>query len=183
MMISMRPHLLVMIIVLPLLLPVATAHGANSFSVIMRTSSIQPSEAELLQNDSLPFYNVADEERTIRTDTDGDGEYDQRCETEPSNSSSIRDECSFWISSNTWAAGSYQFDVFSNGTLWQTLIVTVIHDYHEESGPPTGYTFNNESSSVEGGNAIEWDGLAVLSGLLILVIVMPRLPERSGTDE
>jgi len=110
---------------------------------------MQPGEAEVLQNDSVTFYNVADVNRTIRVDLDGDGVYDQRCETAPSNSSSIKDECSFMIYSDSWEDGLYYLDVFSNGTLWATLNLTVIHDFHEELGPPSGYIFNNESSSIE----------------------------------
>ena len=83
----------------------ASAHGANDFSIIMRESSIQPGVAEVMQNDSVTFYNVADANRTIRVDLDGDGEYDQRCETEPWNSSSVWDECSFILDWDRWPAG------------------------------------------------------------------------------
>ena len=61
---------------------------------------------------------------------------DQRCETEPSNSSSIRDECSFILDWDRWPAGSYYLDIFENGTIWNTLNLTVMQDYHEEAGPP-----------------------------------------------
>ena len=78
----MGAKLIVAILVFSLASPIASAHGANDFSIIMRGSSVQPSQAEILQNDTLTFYNVADYNRTIRVDLDGDGVYDQRCDTE-----------------------------------------------------------------------------------------------------
>ena len=149
MMIKMRVGVVAALLAISLFVPIASAHGANDFSIILRVSSMQPGEAEVLQNDSVTFYNVADLNRTIRVDLDGDGVYDQRCETAPSNSSSIKDECSFLLDADRWSAGTYHLDVFSNGTLWGSLNLTVIHDYHEELGPPQGYTFNNESSAPE----------------------------------
>ena len=81
MMIEMVRVLVVALLLSSLVMPMASAHGANDFSIIMRGSSIQPGVAEVMQNDSVTFYNVADANRTIRVDLDGDGEYDQRCET------------------------------------------------------------------------------------------------------
>ena len=81
MMIEMVRVLVVALLLSSLVMPMASAHGASDFSIIMRVSSIQPGVAEVMQNDSVTFYNVADANRTIRVDLDGDGEYDQRCET------------------------------------------------------------------------------------------------------
>ena len=148
-MMDMMSRLVLPILILSLVAPMATGHGANDFAIILRGSSMQPGEAEVLQNDSLTFYNVADENRTIRVDLDSDGTYDQRCETESYNSSSVKDECSFIIDANTWSAGFYFLDVFSNGTLWKTLNLTVANDVHEEAGPPEGYSFNTENESSD----------------------------------
>ena len=117
MMIKMRVGVVAALLAISLFVPIASAHGANDFSIILRASSMQPGEAEVLQNDSVTFYNVADLNRTIRVDLDGDGVYDQRCETAPSNSSSIKDECSFLLDADRRSAGTYHLDVFSNGTL------------------------------------------------------------------
>ena len=97
MMIEMVRVLVVALLLSSLVMPMASAHGANDFSIIMRGSSIQPGVAEVMQNDSVTFYNVADANRTIRVDLDGDGEYDQRCETEPWKASSVRAEGSFLL--------------------------------------------------------------------------------------
>ena len=181
-MIEMRVGLVATILAVSLFMPLASAHGANDFSIIMRSSSLQPSEAEVLQNDSVTFYNVADVNRTIRVDLDGDGVYDQRCETEPYNSSSVKDECSFMIYAEIWGAGNYLLDVFTNDTLWATLNLTVIHDYHEELGPPSGYVFNNGTSgSEEDGGGLE-DSLRDLSIFLLICSALVWVARRNGDE-
>ena len=181
MMIEMSRALLVALLLSATLVPMASAHGANDFSIIMRGSSIQPGVAEVMQNDSITFYNVADTNRTIRVDLDGDGEYDSRCETEAANSSSIKDECSIILDWDNWPAGRYYVDIFENGTLWKTLSLIVTHDYHEEEGPPTGYSFNSEDTE-DGDSLGRNDGLIAMSVMLILVflVVVNRL---MGVDE
>ena len=141
----MRSIGLLAIILIATVMPFVSAHGANDYAIIMRNSSIQPNQAEILQNDSLIFYNVVDANRTIRVDIDGDGEFDQRCETEPSNASSIKDQCSFWIDPLAWRAGGYEFSIFSEGLFWKALNVTIAQDVHVESGPPAGFQFNMDN--------------------------------------
>ena len=172
----MKRALIIVLLLSSLAMPMASAHGANDFSVIMRGSSIQPGVAEVMQNDSITFYNVADTNRTIRVDLDGDGEYDNRCETEATNSSSIKDECSIILDWKNWPAGRYYVDIFENGTVWKTLSLIVTQDYHEEERPPTGYSFNADDS-VEEVSAGTNDGLIVISVMLILVflVVVNRL--------
>ena len=171
MMIEMSRALFVALLLSTTLVPMASAHGANDFSIIMRGSSIQPGVAEVMQNDSITFYNVADTNRTIRVDRDGDGEYDSRCETEATNSSSIKDECSIILDWDNWPAGRYYVDIFENGTLWKTLSLIVTHDYHEEEGPPTGYSFNSEDTENDDSTGIN-DGLLAMSVMLILVFLV-----------
>ena len=93
----------------------------------------------------------------------------------------MRDECSFILDWDRWPAGKYDLDVFENGTIWNTLNLTVIHDYHEEAGPPTGYSFNSEDSTNEDSSGTN-DGLLAISVMLILVflVVVNRL---MGWDE
>ena len=183
-MIEMRVSLVAALIAASLFTPLVAAHGANDFAIILRSSSMQPNEAEVLQNDSVTFYNVADVNRTIRVDLDGDGVYDQRCETAPHNSSSVKDECSFMIYAENWIAGYYLLDVFSNDTLWGTLNLTVIHDYHEELGPPSGYIFNNGTSKDEleqGSGGIE-DSLRNLAIFLLTCSALVWLARRNGDE-
>ena len=89
----MRVKALAAILVVTLLMPTAAAHGANTFSFIMRNQSIQPDTAQVLQNDTLIFVNTANHNRTVLIDIDGDGLDDVDCEAGPSESSSTEDEC------------------------------------------------------------------------------------------
>ena len=47
------------------------------------------------------------------------------------------------------APGNYQFDIYSNGSIWQSIEVKVILDEHEETGPPVDYAFNLGSEVLE----------------------------------
>ena len=183
MMIEMRVSVVAALLAVSLFMPIASAHGANDFAIILRDSSMQPEEAGVMQNDSVTFYNVADLNRTIRVDLDGDGVYDQRCETAPSNSSSVKDECSFLVDADRWSAGTYNLDVFSNGTLWKTLNLTVIHDNHEELGPQ-GYNFNNESSTDEADQGVEGlqGSLRNLAIILFTASALVWLARRGGSE-
>ena len=183
-MIEMRVSIVAALIAVSLFVPLAAAHGANDFAIILRSSSMQPNEAEVLQNDSVTFYNVADVNRSIRVDLDGDGVYDQRCDTAPYNSSSVKDECSFMIYAESWVAGNYLLDVFSNGTLWRTLNLTVIHDYHEELGPPSGYIFNSGDSEEQGeqGDGGGEDALRNLAIFLLTCSALVWLARRKGDE-
>ncbi len=171
----MRVAGIVAIIAISIAIPVVSAHGADSYSIIMRNTSIQPNQAEILQNDSLVFHNVVDANRTIRVDYDGDGEYDLRCETESSSTSSIRNKCDFWIDPVSWKAGEYEFVIFSNGTLWKTLNVTITDDEHADNGPPEGYQFNNENNGTgihQSGSGNIWESMAVLLGIVSFILLM-----------
>ena len=164
----MRYGLILAILFLPIASPIAFAHGANDFAIIMRGNSIEPREAEVLQNDTLTFHNTADHNRTIRVDLDGDAIYDRRCDTEPKNSSSIRDQCTFSIDASIWEAGTYVLRIYANGTIWEELNLTVVHDFHEELGPPIGYAFNNQDET--GGEENNNSGLE--TGLRNLAIIL-----------
>ena len=52
---SMRVKALAVLLALTLLMPAAAAHGANTFSFIMRNQSVDPSSAQVIQNDTLIF--------------------------------------------------------------------------------------------------------------------------------
>ena len=65
-------RLLVLGIVVTLVMPTALAHGANTFSFIMRNETVQPGTAQVLQNDTLILYNTADYNRTVLLDVNDD---------------------------------------------------------------------------------------------------------------
>ena len=145
----MRIKALAVLISITFIFPIVAAHGANEFAFIMRSKSIQPNGTEVLQNDSLVFYNVVSYNRTILVDSTKDGQHDLQCITLSSNSSSIKDECEFWLNPDEWSPGNYQFDIYSNGSIWQSIEVKVILDEHEETGPPRDYSFNLGNEVVE----------------------------------
>ena len=53
MMIEMSRALVIALLMSSFAMPMASGHGANDFSIIMRGSSLQPREAEVMQNDSV----------------------------------------------------------------------------------------------------------------------------------
>ncbi|MFQ3360052.1 MAG: hypothetical protein ACI9SZ_000562 [Candidatus Thalassarchaeaceae archaeon] len=144
-----RVKALTAILVIVFLMPTAVGHGANSYSFIMRNQSIQPSEAQVLDNSTIIFYNTAENNRTILVDSTGDEVDNIQCETGPSNTSSINDECRIWLEPGKWEAGEYTIKIMSNGTLWNTLNLTILLDNHTETSSfdlaaPANYSFNND---------------------------------------
>jgi len=96
----------------------------------------------------------------------------------------VKDECSFMIYAESWVAGNYLLDVFSNGTLWETLNLTVIHDYHEELGPPSGYIFNSgapEGQGEQGVGGVE-DSLRNLAIFLLTCSALVWLARRNEDE-
>jgi hypothetical protein len=123
------------------MMPTAAAHGANTFSFIMRNESIQPDTAQVIQNDTLIFFNTADYDRRVVIDSDGDGTDEMDCIAGPSNSSSTDDECHLWLEPTNWSEGGYEVRIYSNGSLWQTIDLTIVLDNHNETLPPDGFVF------------------------------------------
>ncbi|GIT41238.1 MAG: hypothetical protein Ct9H300mP10_02480 [Methanobacteriota archaeon] len=59
-------------------------------------------------------------------DADGDGVEEMNCIAGPSNSSSTDDECYLWLDPANWTQGEYEVRIHSNGSLWQTISLTVV---------------------------------------------------------
>ena len=162
------------LLVIVLISPTVSAHGANSFAFIMREGSIQPASAEVVQNDTLIFYNVASQNRTVILDGNSDGTIEYECITSSMNSSSTEDECRLWLDPQNWSAGNYQIEIFSNSSLWNVLNFTLLEDIHNESGPPPGYSFggveDGEKSETVESSYMALLGLIAVIGILALVI-------------
>ena len=162
------------LLVIVLISPTVSAHGANSFAFIMREGSIQPGSAEVVQNDTLIFYNVASQNRTVILDGDSDGTIEYECITSSMNSSSTEDECRLWLDPQNWSAGNYQIEIFSNSSLWNVLNFTLLEDIHNESGPPPGYSFGGDEdggkSETTATSYMAPLGLIAVIGILSLVI-------------
>ncbi len=166
------------ILIIILLMPTTVGHGANSYSFIMRNQSLQPSEAQVLDNDTMIFYNAAEINRTILIDRDGDSIDDVECQTGPSNTSSITDECRIWLEPGKWSPGEYEVRIMSNSSLWNTLILTILLDNHTETSSfdlagPSGYSFNNDLNNANENEARFGNIYQIgLFGLLIVGLVI-----------
>ena len=169
---SLRGQLSILMVIL-ILIPTASAHGANSFSFIMRNGSLQPESAEIVQNDTLIFYNVVEYERNLELDKDADGIIDYQCTASGTNSSNTEDECRLWLDPDNWTAGEYEVDIFSNGSIWKTLVFTLIEDFHNESGPPSGYSFGDvDGAQQEDEPAVVSNEFLLIGALAILGFVL-----------
>ena len=135
--IQMRVKALAAILVLTLLMPTAAAHGANTFSFIMRSESVQPESAQVLQNDTLIFHNVVDYERNISLE----GPYGEEVCTAGPSSPGTEDECRFWLDPEKYGPETYGIQIFSNGSWWKEVVVTIVLDNHTETLPPDGFVF------------------------------------------
>ncbi len=176
---SMRVKALAVLLALTLLMPAAAAHGANTFSFIMRNQSVDPSSAQVIQNDTLIFYNAADYNRTVLIDIDGDGLDDVDCEAGPSDSSSTEDECWIWLDPSIWGAGVYEAKLMENGTLWHTVELTIVLDNHTETLPPDGFVFGpNPSEPNEEGSLLST--AVLLAGAAVFIWVIRNV---KGGDE
>ena len=147
--IQMSVKALAAILVLILMMPTAAAHGANTFSFIMRNESVQPDTAQVIQNDTLIFVNTADYNRTVVIDSEGGGTGEMDCVAGPSNSSSTEDECHLWLEPANWSEGGYEVRIYSNGSLWRTIGLTVVLDNHTETLPPDGFVFGPDPGEPE----------------------------------
>ena len=140
---------LVLCIIVTLVMPNALAHGADTYAFIMRNETVQPGTAQVVQNDTLVFYNTADYNRSVLLDADGDGIEEFDCIAGPSNSLNATDECYLWLNPANWSAGNYEIRIISNGTLWNTISINVQLDNHTEVLPPDGFVFEPEQQEAQ----------------------------------
>ena len=152
----MRSKALAALLAIVLLMPIAAAHGANTYSFIMRSQAIQPESAQVTQNDTLIFHNTAEHNRSLLVDLDADGIDDVICNAGPSTESdSTENECWIWLDPSNWTEGGYVVRVMENGRLWQTVELLIALDNHTETLPSNGYVLeprpqggNNGAESV-----------------------------------
>ncbi|MBS65795.1 MAG: hypothetical protein CMA93_05705 [Euryarchaeota archaeon] len=172
---------LVLFIVATLVMPTVAAHGANTFSFIMRSEVVQPNSAQVLQNDTLVFYNTADYNRSVLLDADGDGMEEFACIAGPSNSLNTSDECYLWLDPTNWSAGNYEIRIISNGTLWNTIPISIQLDNHTEVLPPDGFVFEPEQQEAqkEGLERFFLSAAIILAGAAALV----RISRNKSGDE
>ena len=146
----MRSKALAALLAIVLLMPIAAAHGANTYSFIMRSQAIQPESAQVTQNDTLIFHNTAEHNRSLLVDLDDDEIDDVICNAGPSTESdSTENECWIWLDPSNWTEGEYVVRVMENGSLWQTVELLIALDNHTETLPSNGYVLEPRP---QGGN-------------------------------
>ncbi len=168
----MRVKALAVILALTLLMPTAAAHGANTFSFIMRSQSIDPNSAQVIQNDTLIFYNTAEHNRAVLIDIDGDGLDEVNCEAGPSDSSSMEDECWVWLDPANWTAGVYEAKLMENGTLWSTVEFTIVLDDHTETLSPDDHDHDDHDHDEGGAEGELLNAAVLLAGAAVFVWVI-----------
>ena len=93
------------------------------------------------------------------------------CTASPYNASGTDDECWLWLDPLNWSAGDYNVIVYSNGTLWQTVNITIIIDAHNETTPTFVLPGGNigQDASVEN-NSMDflWIGILLFAGAFFL---------------
>ena len=169
-------RVLVLCIVVVLVSPSAAAHGANTFSFIMRSESVDPESAQVLQNDTLIFYNVVDYERNISLE----GPYGEEVCTAGPSSPGTEDECRFWLDPEKYGPETYGIQIFSNGSWWKEVVVTVVLDNHTEVLPPDGFVFEPEPNESEDLGRFFLSAAVLLAGAAALMRISK---DKKGDEE
>ena len=177
---------IVVFVIILFINPVVDAHGANAFQFIMRNGSIQPDDAQVTQNDSIIFNNVVlNLERTIEMENPKNSTHNWSCTAQPYNSTGNEDECQLWLDPLNWSAGNYQAFVYSNGSLWHTVNITIILDTHNETTPnfvlPSGNSGNEDLNTSESNMIFLWIGLVLFAAVAISRTVKKGRP--TGDEE
>ena len=167
---------LVLCIVVVLVTPSVAAHGANTFSFIMRSESVNPESAQVLQNDTLIFYNVVDYERNISLE----GPYGEEVCTAGPSSPGIEDECRFWLDPEKYGPETYGIQIFSNGSWWKEVVVTVVLDNHTEVLPPDAFVFEPEPNESEDLGRFFLSAAVLLAGAAALMRISR---DKKGDEE
>ena len=65
-----------------------------------------------------------------------------------------------------------KIDIFSNGSIWKTVSLSIVLDNHTESGPPANFSFNNDQDedAVIGDSDFRTLTLIILAVWLAVVI-------------
>ena len=171
-------RILVSLAIVMMLTPTVSPHGADTFAFILRGESGQPESAQVLQNDTLIFYNVVDYERNVSLE----GPYGEEVCTAGPSSPGTEDECRFWLDPEKYVPETYGIQIFSNGSWWGEVVVTIVLDNHTESGAPMDYSFNNnQDESVSSGDSDYRTLTLVILAVLIAVAISRR--NLGGSDE
>ncbi|MBT3971673.1 MAG: hypothetical protein HOE92_05600 [Euryarchaeota archaeon] len=198
-----RPLLVLFILIIPVLLPNATAHELMDFSMMLKDDGPVPANIGagiIFEGDGVFFRHVSNNSTTITVaiDNNSDGEYDiqsnnlsKECELDnEGNKTDQMCEVTFRVDFAIGDAGNYSFLVNSStGESWVGSFVISI-DTHVDPGSPIGYSNeqNDEDDDEEIGGEDDSDylrrsigNLLLLLGIFCIIFVVVGLVESEET--
>ena len=198
-----KPLLVLFILIIPVLLPNATAHELMDFSMMLKDDGPVPANIGagiIFEGDGVFFRHVSNNSTTITVaiDNNSDGEYDiqsnnlsKECELDnEGNKTDPMCEVTFRVDFVSGDAGNYSFLVNSStGESWVGSFVISI-DTHVDPGSPIGYS--NEQNDEGGDEEIGGDNnsdylrqsignLLLLLGIFCIIFVVVGLVESEET--
>ena len=126
----MRFGIIFLMTILIVTSPTVGAHESINHIIEIKDSSIQPSEISVLENDTLSFYNIANQSRTISIDNIW------KCDVGPYNSTTQDDECHLWLDSSTWNYTNLSITISQNDSLRMEINVIILDDNHTDFALP-----------------------------------------------
>ena len=150
----MRGGLLALLLVIPLMSGLASAHEPDTFTVIVREDRHDPMQVDLIVNDTVLYYNG--DNRTnithiIGLDLNGDGDFEDENEFSSGvlhyscdwdNDSDCRIAWKFEINSTDYVGNYILSDLHSDGTEIEVRL-NIAADIHIEVMPPIGECFGD----------------------------------------
>ena len=150
----MRGGLLALLLVIPLMSGLASAHEPDTFTVIVREDRHDPMQVDLIVNDTVLYYNG--DNRTnithiIGLDLNGDGDFEDENEFSSGvlhyscdwdNDSDCRIAWKFEINSTDYVGNYILSDLHSDGTEIEVRL-NIAADIHIEVMPPMGECFGD----------------------------------------
>jgi hypothetical protein len=126
-----------------------------------------------------------DLERTVTLENPSNSTHNWSCTASPYNSSGTDDECWLWLDPLNWSAGNYNVIVYSNGTIWQNVNITIVIDAHNETTPTFLLPGGNigQDISVEN-NSMDflWVGILLFAGAFFLRTKNKQIVSSSEED-
>ena len=163
---------ILLLFVVMALAPLAAAHGPGTYWVILRDTSIQPEEAELLQNDTILFMATGSDNLTMRT-TDIQGRL-ILCEM------AKNDSCTIFLDHVNWSRGLYWIEFFDADNLRYAFNLTVLPDVHNGTADNATSTNQTSAESVDAdpssdvGRSTPWPAMMVVLAPGLAALMMGR---------
>jgi hypothetical protein len=181
--------LIAAIIALCIVVPTVTAHRADTIWVIARDTHLYPETLDVMLNDSIEVHNVADSNRTVRIDFDGDGLYNGSNDVDCSLANG--EYCTIWLEPANWTGGQWSIEVIDeNGSRMNGSLTVLVdthegddgHDEHESGSEDEDPQVESESSTTLK-ESLPLIALASgLGGFILLILSIPKDMQRDEQE-